>query len=81
MIRAATKSEGEEAVELSLERIEMRRSSGKESKKSDFGMMGWCGEKRFLLGEAEMEGEKEDCVCVGAAAFFFMLVLKVLMGA
>lgn len=31
------KWEGEEAEEASLERIEMRRSSGKESKKSDLG--------------------------------------------
>lgn len=31
------KSEGQEAPELSLERIEMTRSSGKESNKSDGG--------------------------------------------
>lgn len=47
VIKALMKSEGEEAEEASLDRIEMRRSSGKESKKSDLE------EKRFLLKELE----------------------------
>lgn len=33
------KSEGEEAAELRLERIEMTRSSGKESNKSEMGVL------------------------------------------
>ena len=41
-------SEGEEAAELSLERIEMTRSSGKESNKSEVGVL-MPGEGLFLL--------------------------------
>lgn len=53
--RTLMKSEGEDAVALSLQRIERRRSSGKDSKKSEV----FSGHVFRLL---EVKGMSEDTV-------------------
>lgn len=64
------KSEGEDAVALSLQRIERRRSSGKDSKKSEvlsgdvFCLLEGNGMSEDMVGNGrkEMKDKKELCL-------------------
>jgi hypothetical protein len=64
-MRTLVKSEGQDAVELSLQRIEMTRSSGKVSNKSRVAI---SGEFLFLFREA-------ICSAVKSLLFFTTIII------